>query len=424
MKIAYITSIYPRATDTFVRTEVEILRQNGFDVHTFSARKTPDQHTKLEVLRNEINNTTYLLDGNTLKLLVATVVYFFRSPGKWFETLKMSWRSGKQGFKNRIRQIAYFLEACYFAQQLEAKKIDHIHNHTPMNSGVISMLASNLTEIPFSMTVHGPGIFFEPNNWGLGDMINRTSFTACITDFCRSQCMIFAPPECWDRLKIVHCGLKRDFLDTPFTPLPDKHRFVCIGRFCPEKGQVQVVEATKVLRDEGHNFEVVLVGDGDLRPQIEEKIEEYQLQDHVTLTGWMDSSEVREEILKSRALLMPSFAEGLPVTIMESLSLCRPVITTRIAGIPELVREGESGWITTAGSASELHEAMREALNCPTETMEAMGKNGRELVLEHHNAETEVAKLMRYFKGADEKDSKAQESSPHAPREENLTSTN
>lgn len=399
MRIAYLTSVYPRATDTFVRTEVELLREDGFEVHTFSARRPPEDQTRLEAIRHEVENTTNLLDGNTGQLLLSALIVLFWSPGRWLEAFLLSWRSGKQGFMSRVRQIAYFLEACYLARELRARRIEHLHNHTPMNSGIIALVASHLTGVPFSLTVHGPGIFFEPRNWGLGDQIDRSAFTACITEFCRSQCMIFAPPRSWDRMHIVHCGLKSDFLDTPFTPLPERQRFVCIGRFCPEKGQVQVVEAAHALRQEGLEFEVVLIGDGDLRPEIEAKISEYGLEDSFTLTGWMDSASVREEILKSRALLMPSFAEGLPVTIMESLALCRPVITTRIAGIPELVREGESGWVTTAGSTAELLEAIREAIRLSDGELEAMGRRGAELVREHHDARKEVARLARLLRG-------------------------
>jgi glycosyltransferase involved in cell wall biosynthesis len=132
------------------------------------------------------------------------------------------------------------------------------------------------------------------------------------------------------------------------------------------------------------------VGDGELRPQIENLIELFDLQSHVELTGWCSGAEVRAHLIQSRALVLPSFAEGLPVVIMEALALGRPVISTYIAGIPELVESGVNGWLVPSGSVDALADAMRLALNSSVQELAKMGKMGVERVTKFHSSDIEA----------------------------------
>jgi len=130
-------------------------------------------------------------------------------------------------------------------------------------------------------------------------------------------------------------------------------------------------------------------------------VREHGLQDRVRITGWISSSQVREEILAARAMVLPSFAEGLPVVIMEALALRRPVITTYIAGIPELVRAGENGWLIPAGSASALTAAIEDCLSRAPGEIKTMGEAGRHRVIERHSIDNEARKLATYIRGVD-----------------------
>ncbi|MCY7285378.1 MAG: glycosyltransferase, partial [Cyanobacteria bacterium CAN_BIN43] len=145
-------------------------------------------------------------------------------------------------------------------------------------------------------------------------------------------------------------------------------------------------------------FELVLVGDGELRSPIAALIARYQLQDHIKITGWANTTEVREYLLNAKVMVLPSFAEGLPVVIMEALALRRPVISTYIAGIPELVENNICGWLITPGSIESLVVAMRSALLTPQDQLEAMGKAGLERVATNHNIDLEAGKLAVLFR--------------------------
>jgi glycosyltransferase involved in cell wall biosynthesis len=146
-------------------------------------------------------------------------------------------------------------------------------------------------------------------------------------------------------------------------------------------------------------FQLILVGDGPMRSQLEASIDRLHLQAHVTILGWASGAEVRQQIMMARAMVLPSFAEGLPVVLMEALALGRPVISTYIAGIPELVESNICGWLLPAGAVEPLAEAMRTALLATPETLALMGKAGRDRVVVQHNIATEAAKLAALLLG-------------------------
>jgi glycosyltransferase involved in cell wall biosynthesis len=164
-----------------------------------------------------------------------------------------------------------------------------------------------------------------------------------------------------------------------------------------QKGHLLLIEAASRLAALGLSFKLVFVGDGPLRPQIEALIAQYGLQDHIEITGWASSNDVQQQILASRAMVLPSFAEGLPVVIMEALALSRPVISTYVAGIPELVEPEKCGWLVPPGSVEALTAAMRTALQLPVEKLEQMGRAGAERVASQHDAKQEATRLAALF---------------------------
>ena len=403
LRIAYLTGVYPRATDTFIRVEVEQLRRLGFDVATFSVRRPPTDHLVSDELRRETDRTGYLLAAGPVKLAWATIAMAVQSPRRMFSTMRLMARTGMPGFSARLKQAAYLFEASVLARQLKRRGVRHLHNHLGANSAHVAMLASGLSGIPYSLTIHGPHIFFAIHQWALGEKIARAAFTACIGNFCRSQCMIVAPPETWDRLKIVRCCVYPEFLEQEPQPVPDEPRLVCVGRLSAEKGQLILIEAARRLADENLAFEITMIGDGELRTCLEQRIRQYGLDRHIRLVGWQESSKVREHLSRSRALIVSSFAEGLPVVIMESLAMGRPVISTTVADIPELVEPGRNGWLIRPGSVAALTDAMREVLKSSPKQLEKMGRAGTERVAQQHNAALEVDQLATLIRNAVER---------------------
>jgi glycosyltransferase involved in cell wall biosynthesis len=262
------------------------------------------------------------------------------------------------------------------------------------------MLAGSLTGIPYSFTAHGPEEFDRPQFTGLGEKIRRSAFAVAVSSYGRSQMYRWVDERHWPRVRVVHCGIERAFHEVPAVPVPAGPRLVCVGRLCEQKGQLLLIEAVALLAGEGIAFELVLAGDGEMRAQIEARIAACGLGPAVRITGWIGAAQVREEILAARALVLPSFAEGLPVVVMEAMALRRPVLSTYIAGIPELVLPGENGWLVPAGSVDELAAAMKRCLAAPAAELEAMGVRAHARVLERHDADREAARLLGHIRAA------------------------
>jgi len=252
---------------------------------------------------------------------------------------------------------------------------------------------------PFSFTVHGPEEFLAP--LGLEDKVRRSAFVVAISSFGRSQLYLRTVAALWPKIHVVHCGLEPSFHSGDTSTEVSDSRLVCVGRLCEAKGQLLLVDAVAQLKQRGVHIDLVLAGDGPMRAEIEKMVSEFGLQDRVRITGWISGDRVREEILAARAMVLPSFAEGLPVVIMEAFALRRPVITTYIAGIPELVKAGENGWLIPAGSIGALTAAVEDCLSRSTDDIQRMGDAGRLIVIERHSIDSEAGKLANHIRGVD-----------------------
>jgi colanic acid/amylovoran biosynthesis glycosyltransferase len=398
MRIAYFASLYPYASDTYVRNEVETLRRKGFDVRTFAVRRPPDSWLVDQKIQAEAHSTQYVLSGAIPRLVIAFLLTVLTKPIRLIQSFGLVWRSHSPGILNRFRQFAYVCQGALLSRLLLQSRIEHLHNHVAENSATVAMVASQLSGIPFSMTVHGPGIFYHPRAWGLAEKVKRSSFTACITEFCRSQCMVFADPKYWNRLFVIRCGLLDEFILSHPKPIVDSNSFVCVGRLCAEKGFLLLFEAVSCLVQQGNDLHLVVIGDGPLRKELESFVVRRNLGGNIKMLGWQSTSSVREYLNSSRGLVLPSFAEGLPIVIMEALAMARPVITSWITGIPELVEHGKNGWLIPAGSEEHLVNALKEAIDTPTDQLFEFGLHGREKVIRLHNSSSEVEKLAELFK--------------------------
>ena len=201
----------------------------------------------------------------------------------------------------------------------------------------------------------------------------------------------------WHKLNVIHCSVDDSYLKATPAPLQDNNTLVCVGRLCAQKGQLLLIQAVDQLVQEGLNIQLRLVGDGEMRLECASEIRRRGLESHVVITGWASGEQVRNEILGARAFVLTSFAEGLPVVLMESLAMERPALSTYIAGIPELVLPGENGWLVPAGSLEAMVVALREIMTTPPERLRELGRAGRRKVCDEHNANVEAKKLLALF---------------------------
>ncbi len=309
------------------------------------------------------------------------------------ETFKLGWRSDSGLF----RHIIYLIESTVLASWCRRDLIQHLHVHFGTNSATVAMLARHFSGIPYSFTVHGPDEFETAELISLRAKIESAAFVVNVSSFGRSQLMRWSSPNQWKKLVVIHCGVDSLFLDGSTRRPSNNRRFVCVGRFDARKGQVLLVETVGRLRDAGINCEVVLIGDGPYRGYVEDAIRDANLQSVISIIGLASGERVKAELIDSRCLVLPSFSENLPVAIMEAMALGRPVISTYVAGIPELVEPGKTGWLVPAGDTIALAEAMRDAVEASIDQIATMGTAGRLRVIERHSSVKEAQKLRALF---------------------------
>lgn len=396
MRIAYFTNQYPKVSHSFIRREILALEKQGVEVCRFALRGWDAEVVDDDDVK-EKHKTQYLLQNGLFGLLLPTLKSFLRSPFKFLSTLKLAIRIGWRADRPLSYHLVYFAEACSLLGRLKTLSTIHVHAHFGTNATEVVMLARNLGGPPYSFTVHGPEEFDKPVALYLGEKIKHSKFVVAISSYGRSQLFRCVPYEYWPKIMEVHCGLETSFYDVPVTPISDTNRLVCIGRICEQKGQLILVDALRLLSERGVPCELILAGDGEMRSEVEQLVTKFNLKDKVSITGWISSKQVREIIFESRALVLPSFAEGLPVVIMEAMALRRPVLSTYVAGIPELVVDGENGWLFPAGSVEMLASAMEECLKTPVDVLNEMGNTGFRKVSKHHDIGTETKKLTKLF---------------------------
>jgi glycosyltransferase involved in cell wall biosynthesis len=397
MILAYFVNQYPQPSHSFIRREIRALEDLGHVVHRFTARRWPGELVD-PIDRQERQATRALLECGPWALIWSLVRMKVTHPIRYWRAVRMALRLSRHGERGFFYHLIYLAEACRLAQWLKTLKVEHLHAHFGTNSTTVALLCGILGGPRWSFTAHGPEEYDKPYSIHLGDKIAHANFVVAISDFGRSQLYRWCPYEQWSKIHIVHCGLDAQFLNQPKVPISDAPRLVCVGRLAPQKGQQLLIAAAAQLAQEGIAFHITIVGDGIMRPHLERLIHQFHLDEKVVLAGWMSAQQVREQMTQSRALVMPSFAEGLPVVIMEALALGRPVIGTQVAGIPDLVLPGQTGWLVPPGDSQSLMEAMREVLSATSEELDRMGQIGAERVALRHNAATEASRLAELFR--------------------------
>lgn len=396
IRVAYLINQYPKVSHSFIRREILALERQGMNVQRIAMRGWDGDLVDAEDF-TERDRTRYVLKNGLFGLLRSVFAVATSTPSRLLHGLRLAWQMSKRADRSLPYHLIYLAEACRVALWLKREGTTHLHAHFGTNSAEVAMLASELTGVPYSLTIHGSEEFDKAEFIGLGEKLRRATFVAAVSSFCRSQLYRSVAYTHWAKMHIVHCGVDPDFYRIGATQVAEKPRFVCVGRLCEQKGQQILIEAAARLAAKGIDFELVLAGDGEMRPEVEALIARHGLGAQVRITGWISSEQVRQELLAARALVMASFAEGLPVVIMEAMSVQRPVLTTWIAGIPELVIEGENGWLYPPGSVDELALAMERCLNTPDDELARMGSRARTRVLARHDIDREAAKLIALF---------------------------
>jgi len=404
LKLAYLVNTYPRASHTFIRREVQALERAGHSVHRFAMRSDRAALVDTADLAED-GRTEHVLSQGMRRLLPKALGWMVRHPRQTLTALRLAVACGAQGTGGtpgtggRLRHMIYLIEAAYIARRCAELRIAHLHAHFGTNSTTVAMLSQALGGPRYSFTVHGPEEFDAPAALSLGTKIERAAFTVAISSFGRSQLCRWVDPSLWHRLHVVTCGIEPWRFPATRAMPPGGPLLVAIGRLSPQKGFDFAIEAVAMARAALPDLHLTLVGDGPLRAALTAAIAARDLGGAVTLTGWQDEEGVGTALSAAQALIVPSFAEGLPMVVIEAMAAGRPVIATAIAGIPELVTP-DTGWLVPAGDAGALTMAIAGMASLGQDRLVEMGNAARTRVMARHDIDQSATLLVALFADA------------------------
>ena len=395
LRVAYLADQYPRTNETFIHGEIAALRAQGVHVETFSVwRPTPSEIGD----ESERDSTVYLQSARLLQVLRAHVNLFAASPLRYMRALRLALRTAPPGFGGLAVQLRYFARAALLAREVSARWVAHLHNHATGASCTVAMLAAALGDMHFSFTVHGPGVFFASAARHLDEKLRRALFVRCISYFCRSQCLLWTPPDRWAHLQVVHCGVDPErFAVRDHAGQGSDLLFV--GRLVAEKGLPILIDAFARLRVRRPTVRLTIVGSGKEGAGIEARARAEGLGDHVRFTGYQPPEQVGKWLRTADVFVLPSLAEGVPVVVMEAMASGLAVVATRVGGLSELVEDGVNGYLVPAAAPGALADRIEALLDDP-DLRNRFGRAGRAKVARDFNIVHEAARLRNLYQWA------------------------
>ena len=402
--MAYLATLYPGLSHSFVQREVHALRDRGLDIHTFALHDSEPDHVFTQADRDAEESTFTVLPPRWGSFLGAHLRALATGPGAYLRTLAFALRRPPGGFHGRWWQLFYFLEAVPIWRECSRLGVTHIHAHFTNPSGDVAQLVARLgaerdgeERWSWSFSAHGTDIFNDGPG-SLAGKVETASLVICISDFGRSQLMRMAPEGNWDKIQVARCGLNGDWLTGEIPERPDggELRLLSVGRLEREKGHTFLLDAVARLRDRGAAVHLELVGDGTLMGSLRDQARVHGIEDRVTFAGAVGQDTIRENYRRADAFCLPSLGEGIPVVLMEALATGLPAIASNTMGIPELIEDGETGLLVPAGRPDELADAI-ERLAADRALGRRLGEAGRRKVIADYDLDRGVDTLRDAF---------------------------
>ncbi|WP_432199785.1 glycosyltransferase family 4 protein [Erythrobacter sp. W53] len=395
--IGYLTSEYPSPSHTFIRREIASLRDQDVAIKTYSIR-APGHAIDNTLEKDAFRETFFILERGVFGLLGDQLAALSSSPLRYFSTLRLALRHRVPGLRAFIWTLFYFVEAITLARQLRRDDVEHLHNHFANPAATVGLLAKTYLDIPWSLTLHGISEFDYPAGNLLPAKLEAARFAACVSHFGRAQAMRLVGPEIWPKLHLVRCAIDLNDLPPadPKTQESDETELICVGRLSPEKGHAGLISVLGTLRAKGVSTRLKLVGDGPQESTLKEIVARADLTDHIEFTGRLDEMSTLAAIAKADILVLPSFMEGLPIVLMEALALGVPAVSTRVAGIPEIIVDSQTGLLFDPGNWADLEVKLRTLIG-DAALRAKLSEAGRELVEREFSYPGAAAPLIPLF---------------------------
>lgn len=405
MKIAYLCSHYPAVSHSFILREVNALRRLGAEITTFSIHRADSSQLLAQADKVAFESTYAILPPRWTRLFMAHVRLIITVPVAYLSTIALALGMAPAGLRGRLWQFFYFVESVALWSECRRHGIRHIHVHLANVAADVAMLAAHLgsaiePERPWSwsFTMHGPTEFFDVSYFRLAEKLRHARFVVCISDYARSQLMALSEPTVWPKLHVVHCGIPLQQFTNDRNGLAQgtDTTILYLGRLVPEKGQTILLQAAALLKERGRIVNLILAGDGPSRLGLEHIAEQLGVASLVSFPGAIGQEEIHALYAGASIFCLPSFAEGVPGVLMEAMAMELPVVSTRIAGIAELIDDGQTGLLVSPGRVDELADALQRLLD-DRSLCRQMGSRAREKVIREFNTDRSAEQLYARF---------------------------
>jgi glycosyltransferase involved in cell wall biosynthesis len=395
LRLAYLVSRYPTTNHTFILREIRQLREEGWEIEVISispADRPVDDLTPVE--REEQQRTRYVKSAGGAAILGAHLATLFRHPGGYLQGIWSALTLDGANLGRLFANLFYFAEAVVAGHWMRQAGLTHCHTHF---SSTVALLLGRVFPVTWSATIHGPDEFNEPAGFHLAVKCDEARFVIAISQYGRSQLMRWSNAVSWPRFEVCPLGVDPSVYEPVlFRPRPEPYQLICVGRLAPQKAQRVLIEAVASLAGQGRAVHLRIVGGGPDQAALQQRIAGLGLASRVTLTGALNQDEVLELYRQTDIFALASFAEGVPVVLMEAMAMQIPCVTTWITGVPELIRDGVDGLLVPPSDPEALAAAIARLMDDP-DLRQRLGQQGRQRVLERYDLTANTRRLAEIF---------------------------
>ena len=397
-RIAYLISRYPAVSHTFILREVLQLKQLGWDVRVASINRpdlSPETQTAEEL--QETQHTYYVKNEGFLRALKALIIVLFTNPFGFFKGLGFALYCGGADLKKLLFNFFYFVEALLTGIWMQRNDIRHLHVHFATAASSVGLIVTKIFPYTLSFTAHGPDEFYDVSLYNLKEKINGSKFICAIGSYSRSQLMKLSDVDQWPKFEITPMGVDITvFTPRTFRKNPQTYDLLCVGRLVPSKGQHILIKSLDKLVKNGRNIRLHLIGDGPDRISLENEAARRSLKSHILFHGSVSQKHIHDFYNKADIFVSASFAEGIPIVLMEAMAMEIPCVATNINGIPELIRPGIDGLLVSPSDIDLLEQALITLMDDPDLRLK-LGRSGRRRVMDKYDLTVNMAHLSRVF---------------------------